>query len=133
MRDLALVTVADDENPDVGDLLMRDGVLQVVEGRDAIGQDLSVCLRWFRGDWFLDRRLGLPWFQRVLGIENGQAAAEGVLRRAILSRPGVASLDSLTVSMEERTIVVDFVARTVDGEVIEVRAFDLSDLLEVQP
>lgn len=132
MLDLALVTVIDDENPDVGDLMIRDGQLVMVEGRDAIAQDLSVCLRWFKDEWFLDRRLGLPWFQRILGHEEGAAIAEVVLRHACLQRPGISTVERcvVTVDTEARDLLVDLAVRSIDGDVIEVPAFFLGDLVE---
>lgn len=130
MLDLAIVTAADAENPDVGDLRLVDGQLASVSDRDAIAQDLAVCLAWFRGEWFLDRRRGLPWLQSVIGVRTTDAIVAGIVRRAILSRPGIASLDSLEVSTDTpaREITIAYVARTVDGDRIEQRPFVLGEL-----
>lgn len=130
MLDLALVTAIDAENPTVGDLRIVSAQLATVSGREAIAQDLAVCLSWFRGEWFLDTRRGLPWLQSVIGVRTTDAIVASIIRRAIMQRPGVASIDSLTVETDspERGIAIGYVVRTVDGETIEQRPFVLGEL-----
>lgn len=123
MTDLALVTRVDAQNPIEHDLMLVDGVMPLVEGLDAIRQDLVVALRWFYGEWFLDRRAGLPWFEQILGHKAGLEIIERILRRAILQRPGVLSIDTLVVSIStDREVSVSFRARTVEGP-LELKAF----------
>lgn len=130
MLDLALVSAVDAENPTEGDLRITSAQLATVSGREAIAQDLAVCLAWFREEWFLDTRRGLPWLQSVIGVRTSDAIVSAIIRRAILQRPGVASLESLTVETDnpERGIVIGYVVRTVDGEEIEQRPFVLGEL-----
>jgi hypothetical protein len=125
MTDLALVTRVDEQNPIEHDLRLVDGMIPLVEGLDAIRQDLVVSLRWFYGEWFLDRRAGLPWFEEILGHKAGVEIVERILRRAILQRPGITSIDTLVVSINaERERLVSFRARTVEGP-LELRDFVL--------
>ena len=49
-----------------GDLTIRDGDLHIIDGTEAIRQHLQVRLAFFGGEWFLDRGLGVPYFERVL-------------------------------------------------------------------
>lgn len=126
MSDLALVVTTDTENPIEGDLRLVDGQLVLVEGRDAIRQDLSVRLRWFRGEWFLDRRTGLPWFERILGHRVALAIVERILRRTILSTAGITSITRFELRRDavDRTLALDFEVRTVaDDEPLEFRDF----------
>lgn len=117
MSDLALAVEADDENPDVGDLLLVDGQIVLVTGIDAIRQDVLVRLRTFRGEWFLDRRIGVPWFQKILGHKVGLPAVERVLRAAILATPGVEAITELALDFDPatRSLSLDFEARTIEG------------------
>jgi len=125
MTDLALVTRVDAQNPVEHDLRLVDGMIPLVEGLDAIRQDLVVSLRWFYGDWFLDRRAGLPWFEQILGHRAGVEVVERILRRAILQRPGVTSIDTLVVTADpDREVSVSFRARTIEGP-LELRDFVL--------
>lgn len=94
-----------------------NGDLSLVTGRDAIAQHLSVRLRTFRGEWRLDERVGLPYFQSILVKAPNMAVVRSIYRRAILSTPGVTSLEGLTVSLDylTRTLSVSFRAQTTDG------------------
>lgn len=133
MTDLAIVIATDDENPVEGDLRLVDGQLVLVSGTDAIRQDLAVRLRWFKGEWFLDRRTGVPWFQSILGHRASTAAIERILRTAIRATPGVSSITRLSIDTDnvERTLTVDFEVRTNDGDSIEFTDFILpTDLPE---
>lgn len=125
MSDLALVTRVDAQNPIEHDLRLVDGVIPLVEGLDAIRQDLVVSLRWFYGEWFLDRRAGLPWFEQVLGQKAGIEIVERLLRRAILQRPAITAVDSLIVTVDaSRQVSASFRARSTLGPV-ELRDFVL--------
>lgn len=130
MTDFALAFEVDPENPIEGDLRLVDGQLVLVSGLDAIRQDLMVRLRWFKNEWFLDRRQGLPWFERILGHKTGTRMIERILRAAIMSTPGVVSITQLRLELDEdRTLTIDFEARTTDGP-LEIRDFILSDSME---
>lgn len=128
MSDLAIVLDVDDENPIEGDLRLVDGQLVLVTGAEAIRQDITVRLRWFRGEWFLDRRTGVPWFQSILGQKLALAFIERILRGAILATPGVASITTFALSFDavERELALDFEVRTTDGEAIEFTDFVLA-------
>jgi hypothetical protein len=125
MSDLALVLETDDENPVLGDLRLVDGQLVLVEGKDAIRQDLTVRLRWFRAEWFLDRRTGVPWFQKIIGQRTGLQIVEAIIRNAILSTPGIEAISRLTLSSSSapRELSIDFEARSTDGDRIVFRDF----------
>lgn len=102
-----------------GDLDLSTGDLQLVTGVDAIVQDLRSALRFVRGEWFLDQRIGVPYFKRedfettILGVKNPNLAAiRGLYSRTILAVPGVLRLDSLAVLFDRavRTLTVNFSA-----------------------
>lgn len=114
---LALALDTDEENPVEGDLLMRDGQLVLVTGLEAIRQELAVRLRWFKGEWFLDRRTGVPWFQKILGTKAGLTAIERILRRVITTTPGVVAITDFVLARDEsaRSLSLSFEARTTEG------------------
>lgn len=114
---LGIVIEVDDENPVEGDLRLVDGQLVLVTGIDAIRQELTVRLRWFRGEWFLDRRTGVPWFESILGQKTALSLIERILRRAILATPGVESITRFVLERDnvERSLALTFEARTREG------------------
>ena len=110
MTDLKL-----DEN---GDLAIEDDDLVIIEGIDAIAQDCEVRLKFFQGEWFLDTRLGVPWFQNILGQKPRLIAVKAILKKAILSTPGILSILDFDMDWDgvTRTLSVEFRANTVEGE-----------------
>lgn len=114
MADLAL--------DDTGDLLIFENALQLVEEDSAIVQQLTIRLRFFLGEWFLDKRLGIPYYDRVLRKNPKLAIVRGILRSAILTTPGIETLDSFEFDYDavRRSMTVRFSARrTSDGSLLD--------------
>lgn len=106
-------------NDDGTALVMVKGDFVLATGRDAITQHLRIRLRTFRGEWFLDRRVGLPYYQQILVKGPNLAAVKALYRRAIMETPGVTELRHLEVTMDHatRSAAVAFGVETIDGPV----------------
>ena len=117
MRSLAL-------DATTGDLLLTAGRLTLVEGAEAVAQRLRGRLTLWAGEWFADTSLGVP-FLSFLGVKGAAALAESTRRRAITTCPGVAALETFTMTVDggARSAVIAFRARTTDGDVIEDGGF----------
>lgn len=115
MRSLAL-------DPVTGDLLLAGGRLTLVEGAVAVAQRLRGRLSLWAGEWFADTAVGIP-FLSFLGQKGGQTLAESTLRRAILTCPGVASLEAFAMTLDSpaRAARVTFTARSTAGAAITDR------------
>ncbi len=114
-----------------GDLDFSSGGLQIVEGSDEIAQKLFTRLQFFLGEWFLDRRQGIPYYQKIL-IKNPELIIiQSIFREAILETPGVASLlDVIQTTLESATrkLSVRFSARLESGEILNFdREFIIGD------
>lgn len=83
------------------DLTTRD--LQFVTGADAVAQHLKIRLRFIRGEWFLDQRIGIPYYSQIFVKSPNLAAVETIYRRAITETPGVESLDRFDFDFDART------------------------------
>ncbi len=118
MRALAL-------DPTTGDLLTAGG-LSLVEGAAAVAQRLRGRLGLGKGEWFADTSLGVPWVQQIVGQRGSERVAETILRAAIATCPGVAALESFTLTLNATTrhATVTFRARTTDGATLAVTAGD---------
>lgn len=108
---------------DGNDLDLSTGKLVIVEGVEAIAQKLRIGLRIFLGEFFADLDAGVPYFEKIL-VKNprlGQLTA--LVKLAILSCEGVASVDSLSVRFDAttRNLTVDFKAKAQTGELIPVK------------
>ncbi len=96
-----------------GDLDVTEGVLTLVDGIDRIRQQCQIRLRTFRGEWFRDRRVGMPYYQEILGVKpfnSGIAASR--FRAALLGVPGVRDVQELTFDLNDSTreLAVSFAA-----------------------
>jgi hypothetical protein len=103
-----------------GELVISAGAFVLVSGRDAIAQAIERRLKTFRGEWFLDGSIGVPYVEQALGRKAPNlAAVEQLLRAEILAVEGVISVLSLTLSLASstRTLSGTFSASTSEGVV----------------
>lgn len=107
-------------DPTTGDLDLSTGTIVLFGGADAIAQRLLTRLKFFLGEWFLDTRQGMPYFQKILGQKRRRSLVDHIFKRAILTTPGVASVARLSQSFDgiARVLSISFEATTTDGEVI---------------
>lgn len=105
-----------------GDLFLDDdGSMVLVIGDEAIAQQLRIRFRFALGEWFLDTRVGVPYFSEILIKNPNLSRVSGVFRQLILSTPGIESIEEfdLTLDNSVRKLVLQFSARKTDGELLE--------------
>jgi hypothetical protein len=92
------------------DLAIENNDLVWIDGVDAVAQDVLIRLQFFLGEWFLDTRLGVPWFQKILGEKPRAPLVNQILRKAILTTPGMISINDFTTSYDgvTRKLTVEF-------------------------
>lgn len=102
-----------------GDLAIENDSVVLVEGVDAVAQDIDIRLKFFLGEWFLDRRLGVPYYEKILGQKPRLAAIKSIFRAAILTTPGVTAVNDLTVEYDgtSRVLNVSFLATSTEGTI----------------
>lgn len=99
--------------------------ISLVTGEAAIQQQLRIRMQFFMGEWFLDTQTGIPFYRDIL-IKNPSAALiRDIFRRAILSTPGIVSVEDLTVDFNNstRTASVAFRATLDTGEALIFEPF----------
>lgn len=92
-------------DPITHDLVFDDnGDLVRVEGVEEIAQRARIRLRTFLGEWFMDARVGMPYFQRILGVRPvRKAVTQSAIRRAILGVEGVRDVYDVFFNYESTT------------------------------
>ena len=112
-----------------GDLDVKNNALSLTAGIDAIRQHLTVKLRIFLGEWFLDRSVGVPWYQEILVKAPLFAVVQERLKVIILETPGVLELLRFDFDFDfdsiERVFSLKSSINTSDGII------DFSQLVEV--
>lgn len=95
-----------------GDLRVENGDLVLIDGIDAIRQEVGVRLQWFAGEWFIDEERGIPYFEQVLTKVDRIETIGGIFRKAILETPGIVSVDDMRLDFDRpaRRLRVDWTA-----------------------
>jgi hypothetical protein len=102
------------------DLDLTNGIRLTTEPSDELASRLQIRLQWLQGEWFLDERLGIPYFQRILVKGTSLQTVRSIYREAIRETPGVDEILNLDLDLNKaaRELRVDFKVRSVDGEVV---------------
>jgi hypothetical protein len=84
--------------------------LELVDGTDAIAQHLLIRLRFVQGEYFLDTRRGIPYFEDILIKNPDLLAIRAIFREAIRETPGVISITrfDMFVNTATRRLRTDF-------------------------
>lgn len=99
------------------DLVIERGDIALVNGLDAIRQDVSTRLQFFQGEWLLDVRVGLPYYTRILVKNPNLNAVRSIFQRTITTTPGVITIERFDMAFDagQRGLSVDFTAQTTEG------------------
>ena len=108
-----------------GDLDIESKNVTLVQGIEAIDQQLRIRLRFFLEEWFLDSRLGIPYFRNILVKNPNTDLIRSVFRDAIDGTPGVQTVQELEASIEpaSRTLTLSFRAILDTGEELNYSPF----------
>ncbi len=101
-----------------GDLVIDEEGLHFVSGLQAVAQAIRIRILMFRGEWFMNMDIGVPYFDGILGDSFDEATARAAITAAILDAPGVIDVRSLSVELDgaTRKLVVSFVAQSLFGD-----------------
>ena len=104
-------TLARDEN---GDLALP---VRLNTGIDAVLQKVRARLRFFLGEWFLDQRLGVPYYSRILVKNPNLSPVSSIYRRVISKTRWIHSVKFVRVRLDKpnRIAYVSFEATTTEG------------------
>lgn len=103
------------QNPDLA-IVAHELVL--VTDDEAIAQQLRTRLKFFLGEHFLNVSLGLPFYREILKKNPNLNLVRSIFREAILTTPGVVSVEELFLEINgaTRTLEISFKARIDTGE-----------------
>lgn len=117
-----------------GDLDVTNGECTLVTNSAQAGaQKLRNQFKIFLGEWYLDQRIGMPYFAAVLGVNPNIPILEQLFGDVIRNTVGVASLDSINIvfNRDNRSLAVTFAATWNTGEVITAADLDEPFLVQI--
>ncbi len=108
-------------DPDTGDLPQKPFIAR---GPDAVMQKIRGRCRFFKGEWFLDTRLGVPYLQSIFIKRPNQAVITKIFRKVLLGTPGVKRVARFESSWDraKRILTMSFEAVLDDGTVVVATA-----------
>lgn len=111
MSDLAMDTFGDID-------ISRDD-LYFVSGADAVAQHQKIRLRFVKGEWFLDQRVGIPYISQIWVKNPNLAAIQSTYRRAIATTPGTETVEriDLQFTASTRELRLDYSSK-LEGETV---------------
>lgn len=105
-----------------GDLAIENNSFVLLEGLEAIAQDLRIRLKFFLGEWFLDTRQGMPYFEKIFTDDPkpNLSVVKSIFRKALLLTPGVLNVTDLVINFDGqiRKATLSFKAVTSEGVIV---------------
>jgi hypothetical protein len=95
---------------------------------EEVRQRLDTKYRFFLGEWFLDARLGVPYFRDVLVKNPDMRVVRSLMERVAITDPGVDAVTQLDVTLDTQTrvLTVAFECVLIDGSVLNLEVRDFS-------
>lgn len=101
-----------------GDIFLNVNDLELTLGIEAKAQHLTQRLRTFLGEWFLDLRIGVAYFQQIMIKNPNPAIVDSIFKKEILNTPGILELTSFNLDIAtNRELTLSFRAITEEGEI----------------
>lgn len=101
--------------------LAPDGNLAMVKDAEAVGQHAKQRVMTFKGEWFLNSDVGVPWLTQLLGKGYNPALAESIIKAVIKKTGGVTAITTFSVrfnKVRRQLSAFDITVKTIyDNEV----------------
>lgn len=104
------------------DLIFINGAVPVTyENKVTVAQRLKIKLLTFQNEWFLDKTIGLPYFQTILTCGVSKSTIDLIYQEAILSEPDVVEMVEFNsyIDPEVRTYNLSFRVRTNQNQITD--------------
>lgn len=102
---------------DTHDLYIANYDLALADDIERVRQSLTIRLKTFNGEWFLDTTQGVDYYNTVFVKTPNLSAIEAMFKSTILSTPDVNKLNSYTQTFDRKTrqITIEFSVDTTFG------------------
>jgi hypothetical protein len=114
-----------------GDIDDSTNSLELVDGIEAIAQDLTSRLKTFRGEYFLDQNVGIPFYRDFFVKNPNLRVLNSVIRSAVLSTPGIKEIVSLEIDFNtsERRLTVNLEGRIYESVIDDTFVYVFNDVI----
>lgn len=96
-----------------GDLDISTGDFEII---DEAKQPIEVRLKWFQGEWPINRVYGVPYYEDFLGVKNGTGVMEQDIYAVLYDVTDVKSVNYVKFTkLPNRLLKIEFEAVTKNG------------------
>ena len=88
---------------DTGDLDVTNGNLTLLDGVEAVRQHWKIRNKFFLGEWFLDTRIGVAYYQTIFLKGTPLSVVRTIFRKVAQRTPGIARVDKLVADFDLAT------------------------------
>ncbi len=108
-----------------GDLDLTQGLRQTPDFETFVRQKLSETIAFFKGEWFLDLKKGIPYFEYIYGHALDRNLVTSIYRKAAALTPGVGAVDGVFLEFDStsRLLTPTIFCRTTTDRPVEFRPF----------
>ena len=108
-------------SPTYGDLIYDNSSVTVTGSQaGGVAQKLTIKLRTFLGEWFLNTSTGVPYYQQIFGKVRSKATIDSIFIEKIVEEPDVVELVEFTSEiLNDRTYTISFRVRTTLGQITD--------------
>ena len=102
-----------------GDLDFSSNDLEIINGLEAVKQELQIRYKFFLGEWFLNPDEGVPYIRDVLKKNANETQVRALMREVAVTTPGVEKVNSLEFDLDTATRVLSVsmdIGANIDGE-----------------
>ena len=84
------------------DLVIKSFDLKLNTDNEIVAQRIKQALLLFKGDWFLDIDLGVPYYEEILGQKNSIDAVRAIFIDSIKKVDGVKDLTEFEILLDDK-------------------------------
>lgn len=102
------------------DLAIIDFDLKLTDETSVVAQRVKRALLLFKGEYFLDSDIGIPYYNDILGTKNSVDTIQAIFINAIREVSGVADVKEFNIAFDnkERTLTINMTVKdTLDNEI----------------
>lgn len=97
------------------DLELAGFDLQLTDNTEIVKQRLKQALLTFKGEWFLNVDLGIPYYESILGEKNSLQAIRSIFISSIGKVEGVREITEFELKYNDDTRLVSIIFSVIDS------------------
>lgn len=86
-------------------------------GAEDLAQRLRIRLNTYKGEWFMDKTVGLDWFNDILGKGRSRTAIDAIVQAEIAKERDVLQITKFESSVVNGEYTCTFTVRTTAGAI----------------